>query len=150
MPVKEICIKSFTETCFLWIIIPQETIPIKVNRWTKGITNFLLIYSDPPPQVKQSQFTVGVSSSGFSLIYDKSLLLKQIYIYKKKNTPQNIPGEQVQCRSMSNEIQKCGCEEDTPSKSWCSFVCSCKFVHALGLSRSNVSVRENTRPKRMM
>lgn len=78
VPVKEICIKPFTETCFLWIIIPQETIPIKVNRWTKGITNFLLIYSDPPPQVKQSQLTVGVSGSGFSLIYDKSLLLKQI------------------------------------------------------------------------
>lgn len=58
MPVKEICIKPFTETCFLWIIDPQETIPIKVNRWTKGITNFLLIYSDPP-QVKQSQLTVG-------------------------------------------------------------------------------------------
>lgn len=29
-------------------------------------------------QVKQSQLTVGVSGSGFSLIYDKSLLLKQI------------------------------------------------------------------------
>lgn len=37
-----------------------------------------LQWRPPPPQVKQSQLTVGVSGSGFSLIYDKSLLLKQI------------------------------------------------------------------------